>query len=319
MGCLPVRPPEQRLEEYLLLHNHRQFLSEMTKQKKASLWRNDAQSLPYAQYFLSESKPQNFNHVAFLVFLQPSSHQRRDITNHWLQVVIPALKNSVFLELRQAGHRLTTEWTSKKVIREAFWTNLVSKEEKEEQERAKQKRMAHLKSAGEKRLQATENFLVEDTLHDFELEIARLQKGSPSPEHSKDLASDEKVQEQYESRTLRSSVAKQIETRLDQQEQEDQEDHEEQQKEENRGMAPSTRIRKRSSTTADSRPNKRHPSSSVNSFCIDADTLIKTHYKINDEDVGAAFHDFQLSGVKLANDLDIMVTPGNFACFLYVF
>ncbi|KAF9579359.1 hypothetical protein BGW38_004417, partial [Lunasporangiospora selenospora] len=136
----------------------------MTTLKRVPDWRTEVQDLPHAQYFLGETRPQNFSHIAFLAFLQPSSHQCREISSQWLHVVIPALKNSNLPELQQAGNRLTSEWTSKKVSRDAFWKQLSAKEE---QERANQERIAHLQSAGEKRLQAAENFLVVDSQRHF--------------------------------------------------------------------------------------------------------------------------------------------------------
>ncbi|KAI7816755.1 hypothetical protein BC939DRAFT_508020 [Gamsiella multidivaricata] len=130
------------------------------------------------------------------------------------------------------------------------------------------------------------------------------------------------------SRTPPSSLVKRIEDRLDKQRQDDQEDQGDQedqeeqqkpqkpQKQEKRDKALVASICKRSNTAVDSRLSKRRPSARANSFHIDADTMIRTVYEINEEDVGAAFYNFQLAGVALANDLDALVTRGNFACIL---
>lgn len=115
------------------------------------------ESFPGSEYLLSEEDPQKFNHVAFLLFLKPSSHERRDITSKWLREVVPSLKSSARQELQEAGHRLEREWASKAAEREAFWTDLTETEE----------RLEYLKAAGEKRLRSAEGYLVEKTQHDF--------------------------------------------------------------------------------------------------------------------------------------------------------
>ncbi|OAQ30179.1 hypothetical protein K457DRAFT_18529 [Linnemannia elongata AG-77] len=102
------------------------------------------ESFPRSEYLLNEEEPQKFNHVAFLLFLKPSSHERRHITNKWLREVVPSLKSSARQELQEAGHRLEREWRSKAAEREAFWTDLTETEE----------RLEYLKTAGEKRLRS---------------------------------------------------------------------------------------------------------------------------------------------------------------------
>ncbi|KAF9145915.1 hypothetical protein BGX20_006892, partial [Mortierella sp. AD010] len=136
-------------------------------------WRIEAQNLPYFQYFLSEKKPQDFDHVKFLGSLKPSSLERRELTSEWLDRVIPALQACSYKVLQDAGNRLKTEWTSKKASRDAFWENLAKAEEREQE---KLERMKRLKSAGEQRLRAAEDYLVEETKQDFELET-KLYKG----------------------------------------------------------------------------------------------------------------------------------------------
>lgn len=136
----------------------------MTKIKKTAPWRIAVERLPHARYLLSEAQPQDFDHVAFLSFEKPASYQRRALTNAWLDQVIPGLKQSDRQELREAGNRLMTEWTSKEVEREGFWNNLI-RSEKEQQ--AKRDRMDHLKAAGEERLRSAERYLVAETRVDF--------------------------------------------------------------------------------------------------------------------------------------------------------
>lgn len=136
----------------------------MSKAKKTAPWRIAVEGLPHARYLLSEAKPQDFNHVAFLSFEKPASHKRRALTNAWLDQVIPGLKESDRQELREAGNRLTTEWTSKEVEREEFWNDLI-RDEKEQQ--AKKDRMEFLKAAGEQRLRSAERYLVAETRIDF--------------------------------------------------------------------------------------------------------------------------------------------------------
>ncbi|KAG0357697.1 hypothetical protein BG005_003254, partial [Podila minutissima] len=166
----------------------------MTKIKKTAPWRIAVERLPHARYLLSEAQPQDFDHVAFLSFEKPASYQRRALTNAWLDQVIPGLKQSDRQELREAGNRLMTEWTSKEVEREGFWNNLI-RSEKEQQ--AKRDRMDHLKAAGEERLRSAERYLVAETRVDFELEINALEGHGPTPRtpeettsSSRDLKSD---------------------------------------------------------------------------------------------------------------------------------
>lgn len=136
----------------------------MSKVRKTAPWRIAIERLPHARYLLSEAQPQDFDHVSFLSFEKPASHQRRALTNAWLDQVIPGLKKSDRQELREAGNRLTTEWTSKEVEREAFWNDLI-RSEKEQQ--TKRDRMDHLKAAGEERLRSAERYLVAETRVDF--------------------------------------------------------------------------------------------------------------------------------------------------------
>ncbi|KAG0013348.1 hypothetical protein BGZ80_011129, partial [Entomortierella chlamydospora] len=149
----------------------------MTKQKKTPQWYPGTLNLPNAQYFLSAKDPRDFDYVAYLTFIKPSSRQLRDVTSEWLKTVIPTLKNSPCQELREAGNRLTTEWTSKKASRDAFWENLAKAEEREQE---KLDRMKRLKSAGEQRLRAAEDYLVEETKQDFELETKLYKAASSS-------------------------------------------------------------------------------------------------------------------------------------------
>ncbi|KAF9316157.1 hypothetical protein BG003_002301 [Podila horticola] len=144
----------------------------MSKVRKTAPWRIAIERLPHARYLLSEAQPQDFDHVSFLSFEKPASHQRRALTNAWLDQVIPGLKKSDRQELREAGNRLTTEWTSKEVEREAFWNDLI-RSEKEQQ--TKRDRMDHLKAAGEERLRSAERYLVAETRVDFELETDALE------------------------------------------------------------------------------------------------------------------------------------------------
>ncbi|KAF9323566.1 hypothetical protein BG006_001330, partial [Podila minutissima] len=150
----------------------------MTKIKKTAPWRVAVERLPHARYFLSEAQPQDFDHVAFLSFEKPASHQRRALTNVWLDQVIPGLKQSDRQELREAGNRLMTEWTSKEVEREGFWNSLIRSEK---EQRAKRERMDHLKAAGEERLRSAERYLVAETRVDFELETNALEEHGPTP------------------------------------------------------------------------------------------------------------------------------------------
>ncbi|KAG0314028.1 hypothetical protein BGZ99_008428 [Dissophora globulifera] len=137
----------------------------MTKPKKTPLWRSTIESFPGSEYLLSEAKSREFVHLAFLLFLKPSSHERRDITNKWLKEMVPSLKSNTRQELQEAGKRLEREWTSKAVEREAFWSDLVVAE-KERQE--KKEIFEFLNAAGEKRLRSAAGYLVEETQHDFE-------------------------------------------------------------------------------------------------------------------------------------------------------
>src|ERR1700744_6434873 len=136
----------------------------MSKVKKTAPWRTAVEGLPHARYLLSEAKPQDFNHIAFLSFEKPASHKRRALTNAWLDQVIPGLKESDRQELREAGNRLTTEWTSKELEREAFWNDVI-RDETEQQ--AKKDRMEFLKAAGEQRLRSPERYLVAETRSDL--------------------------------------------------------------------------------------------------------------------------------------------------------
>ncbi|KAF9546982.1 hypothetical protein EC957_008986 [Mortierella hygrophila] len=153
----------------------------MKKSKKSRVWRTAIESIPGSEYLLSEEEPRKFDHVAFLSFLNPSSHERRDITNTWLQKVVPSLKSSTRQDLQEAGSRLEREWKSKAVKREAFWTDLT---ETEKQRKEEKERLEYLKSAGEKRLRTAEGYLVEKMQHDFGKagyrEVAKLRAGDES-------------------------------------------------------------------------------------------------------------------------------------------
>ncbi|KAG0025727.1 hypothetical protein BGZ81_006947 [Podila clonocystis] len=164
----------------------------MSKVKKTVPWRTTVGGLAHARYLLSEAQPQDFDHVAFLTFEKPASHQRRALTNAWLDQVIPGLKQSNRQELREAGNRLTTEWTSKEVEREAFWNDLI-RSEKEQQ--AKRDRMDHLKAAGEERLRSAERYLVAETRVDFELETEALVGLGPTPRTPEEATSSSKDHE----------------------------------------------------------------------------------------------------------------------------
>ncbi|KAG0042241.1 hypothetical protein BGZ83_000733 [Gryganskiella cystojenkinii] len=142
----------------------------MTKPKKTPQWRAAVESSPGSEYLLSEEEPREFDHIAYLLFLKPSSHEQRDISNKWLQEVVPSLKCSTRQDLQEAGNRLEREWTSKVLEREAFWTDLI---EMEKQRKEEKERLDYLKTAGEKRLRSAEGYLVEKTQHDFVLDNIR--------------------------------------------------------------------------------------------------------------------------------------------------
>ncbi|KAG0366251.1 hypothetical protein BGZ54_005622 [Gamsiella multidivaricata] len=116
------------------------------------LWRVEVKNLPHASYFESEPNPATFEHIRFLKYLQPTSADRRYLSNIWLQSIIPALKNSSFQNLQDAWKRLAKEWSSKAEITEEFRKQLGN----EEVEKENQNRAARLKLAGEKRLRAAE-------------------------------------------------------------------------------------------------------------------------------------------------------------------
>ncbi|KAF9903812.1 hypothetical protein BX616_001535 [Lobosporangium transversale] len=161
IGCLLVCQPKQRLPD------KRNSANKMLK-GKVPRWRVEAQSLPYSQYFLAEKKPQDFDHVKFLTWLQPSSLERRELTSEWLDKVIPALQSCSYKELQDSGNRLKREWNSKIASRGIFWSNLAESEKREQE---KKERMARLKAGGEERLQAAEKFIIDETKKDFSKEV----------------------------------------------------------------------------------------------------------------------------------------------------
>ncbi|KAF8925797.1 hypothetical protein BGZ47_003026 [Haplosporangium gracile] len=136
---------------------------------------------------------------------EPSSNLRREITNQWLHVAIPALKTSTLSELRQAGSRLTNEWTLQEHDRDAFWLKVTADEEQKD-------RIAHLKAAGEKRLKAAEGFLVAESQYHFEMETAQLknlpdqQKDRDHPNQQQQQDKDQQQEEGNEEESQESNV-----------------------------------------------------------------------------------------------------------------
>ncbi|KAG0371464.1 hypothetical protein BGX24_001629 [Mortierella sp. AD032] len=177
----------------------------MSNQKRSPAWRTCVKNLPHAQYFINEKRPQDFDHIAFLLYVKPSSKLRREITNQWLHVVIPALKTSTLSELQQAGSRLTNEWTSQEHDRDAFWLKVTADEEQKD-------RVAYLKAAGEKRLKAAESFLVAESQHHFETETAQLtnrpnqQKDRDHPNQQQQQDKDQQQEESNEEESQESNV-----------------------------------------------------------------------------------------------------------------
>ncbi|KAF9405890.1 hypothetical protein BGZ94_003335 [Podila epigama] len=89
------------------------------------------------------------------------------LSNKWLTVILPTLEKSKSQELLRAALRLRKDWQAQEGQREAFWAKVA----KEEEERS---RKTHLETAGERRLQAAENFLVVSSEEHYRQEISRL-------------------------------------------------------------------------------------------------------------------------------------------------
>ncbi|KAF9398981.1 hypothetical protein BGX21_006980 [Mortierella sp. AD011] len=104
---------------------------------KAFLWRQHVEGLPNAAYFMSEDKPQSFDHVKYLTALNPA-------------------------KLRQAGHCLGRERASKKSARDKFWSSLKEKELEEMEKDRRRKRLARLKVTADTCLEEVEGLLVDE-------------------------------------------------------------------------------------------------------------------------------------------------------------
>jgi len=83
--------------------------SSSTKYTKARLWHLYVQELPNATYFLSEERPQDFDHIKYLTSLDPASDDCQDISSRWKEKVVLVLESSNLPELQQAGRRLARE------------------------------------------------------------------------------------------------------------------------------------------------------------------------------------------------------------------
>ncbi|KAF9112813.1 hypothetical protein BGX27_002741 [Mortierella sp. AM989] len=76
--------------------------------------------------------------------LDPSSGDREEVTDTWRNKVVPGLESSDLPEPQQAGHRLASEWNSKKSSRGKFWSNLKEKkQEKMEKEKRRRRVRQH--------------------------------------------------------------------------------------------------------------------------------------------------------------------------------
>lgn len=142
------------------------IISYSCKMKKAP-WRREASKLPHPEYFKQQKDTRKFDHVGFLQFLEPSTRDRDSLSELWNNDVILSLLNSETQVLRDAGNRLRAEWTSKAAERERFWEGIKEKEKQKGKEKQKEIRMNRLKAKGERRLEAAEEYLVEETRLEF--------------------------------------------------------------------------------------------------------------------------------------------------------
>ncbi|KAI8351833.1 hypothetical protein B0O80DRAFT_103490 [Mortierella sp. GBAus27b] len=145
-----------------------------SREMKKSRWYHEASKLPHSEYFRQQEDTRLFDHVGFLRFLQPSTKDRDRLSNLWNNDVISSLLSSTTQTLRDAGNRLKAEWTSKAAERERFWEGI----KEEELKKQKENRMSRLKAKGERRLQAAEEYLVEETRLEFAHETERLRSAS---------------------------------------------------------------------------------------------------------------------------------------------
>ncbi|KAF9994778.1 hypothetical protein BGZ79_000418 [Entomortierella chlamydospora] len=142
--------------------------SDRKKSIKTSLWRQHVEGLPNAAYFMSEDKPQSFDHIRYLTALNPASNDREEVTNDWKNKVVPSLESSTLPELR--------EWVSKISARDKFWSSLKEKELEEMEKDRRRKRLARLKVTADTCLEEVEGLLVDETRADVEDERLKLQQ-----------------------------------------------------------------------------------------------------------------------------------------------
>ena len=60
---------------------------------KAPVWHQHVRELPNAAYFMSEEKPQDFDHVKYLTALDPASDDRRGVSSIWRDKVVAVFSN----------------------------------------------------------------------------------------------------------------------------------------------------------------------------------------------------------------------------------
>ncbi|KAG0306493.1 hypothetical protein BGZ98_002269 [Dissophora globulifera] len=168
------------------------------------------------------------------------------LQNEWFWKLIPRLKKSNVEFLRQTGRRLEKAWPHEKRspmdLLDQGWDERATKRYKAGMQHAFQEHRLKVVQISSERLEndfteildgspssapsveATRGLPVE--LTELLSSTSRQRKTSPSQSQSRELASDEKAQEQCKSRSLPSPFVKQFEDRLNQQEEEEEENQE---------------------------------------------------------------------------------------------
>ncbi|GJJ74983.1 hypothetical protein EMPS_07341 [Entomortierella parvispora] len=148
--------------------------SSIRKPIKAASWRKLVQGLPNSGYFISKERPEYFDFVEYLTALNPSSSDRIEIEDTWNNSVIRRLRSSSVESLADAGRRLAREWYSKKGDRCKFWKDLGRKENEEDDNERRKRRLERLKVTADIRLEDAESLLVDEARADIEEERLKL-------------------------------------------------------------------------------------------------------------------------------------------------
>ncbi|KAG0312662.1 hypothetical protein BGZ99_009334 [Dissophora globulifera] len=196
------------------------------------------------EYFL-ETEPEKYSSNGYFASVRGmtalNESMVKRLQNEWFWKLIPRLKKSNVEFLRQTGRRLEKAWTHEKRspmdLLDQGWDERATKKYKAGMRHAFQEHRLKVVQMSSERLENDFTEILDGSpssapsveaarglpveLTELLSSTSRQRKTSPSQGQSRELASDEKAQEQCKSRSPPSSFVKQIEGRPNQQEEEE--------------------------------------------------------------------------------------------------